>query len=114
MKFFEDQHEKLVTDMTSEVWKSNERLHGVRAELSLQALHAEHVSQRQNQEYAAPRQHFTGLGQQTQRNLEMFEEYRTAQPAAGPEIERLRRREEELLREVRRQKNERAKFEAEL
>ena len=40
----------------------------------------------------------------------MFEEYRTAQSAAGPEIDRLRRREEELLREVRRQNNERAKL----
>ena len=42
----------------------------------------------------------------------MFEESRTAQSAAGPEIDRLRRREEELRREVRRQNNDRTKFDA--
>ena len=44
----------------------------------------------------------------------MFEESRTAQSAAGPEIDRLRRRGEELLREVRRQNNDRTKFDAPL
>ena len=44
----------------------------------------------------------------------MLEESRTAQSAAGPEFHRFRRREEELLREVRRQNNERAKFEAQM
>ena len=40
----------------------------------------------------------------------MFEESPTAQAAAGPEIDRLRRRGEQLLREVQRQNNERAKI----
>ena len=44
----------------------------------------------------------------------MFEESRTAQSAAGPEIDPHRRREEELSGEVRRQKNDRAKIEAPL
>ena len=36
----------------------------------------------------------------------MFEESRAAQSAAEPEIDRFRQREAELLREVRRHKNE--------
>ena len=40
----------------------------------------------------------------------MFEESRIAQSAAGPEIDRLRRREEELQREGRRHSRDRAKF----
>ena len=42
----------------------------------------------------------------------MFEESRLAQLAAGPDIERPRRRDKEFLREVRRQNNERATCEA--
>ena len=42
----------------------------------------------------------------------MFEESRTAQTAAGPEIDRLRRREEELRREVRRQHSDSTKIDA--
>ena len=55
-----------------------------------------------------------GLAQETHFFRKMFEACRTAQLAAGPEIDRLRRREEELLREVRRQNNERVKFEIQL
>ena len=44
----------------------------------------------------------------------MYEGSRTAQSAAGPEIDRLRRSEEELLGQVRRQKNERAQVEAQI
>ena len=42
----------------------------------------------------------------------MFEELRTAQLAAGPKINGLQRKEEELTREVRRQHDERTKFDA--
>ena len=42
----------------------------------------------------------------------MSEESRAAQSAAGPEIDRLRQREAELLREVRRHNNEQSKFDA--
>ena len=42
----------------------------------------------------------------------MFEETRAAQSAAGPEFDRLREREAELLREARRHKDERTKFDA--
>ena len=74
-------------------------------ELCLQALHSKDVSQQQNQ----------GLCWTTsalEKYREMFEESRTAQPAVGPEIDRLRRREDELPREARRQNNERAKLDA--
>ena len=46
----------------------------------------------------------------TQPYREMFEESRAAHSATGPEIDRIRRREEELLREVRSHKNDRAIF----
>ena len=88
----EDQREILVTEVTSEVRRRDEQVHDLRTDLSLEALHAEHVSQ----------QHLTGLVQETQQYREMFEESRSAQSAAGPEIDRLRRREKELLRELRR------------
>ena len=44
----------------------------------------------------------------------MFEESRAAQSAVGPEIDRLRQREAELLREVRRHIGDRAIFNAPL
>ena len=49
-------------------------MYDVRTEVSLPALHAEDVSQRQNQYCAALHQHLTGLVQETQQYREMFEE----------------------------------------
>ena len=92
-------------EVTLEVWRR-------RTELSLHALHAEDVSQQQNQEYAWPHQQLTGLVEETKQYRELFEESRIAQSAAGPEIDRLRRREEELLRQVQRNNDDRAKFDA--
>ena len=83
-----------------------------RTEVSLQAPHAAYVSQKQKGQHAGPHQHLTGLVQETQQYQEMFEESRTAQSAAGAEINRLRQREAEFIREVRRDKNDRAKFQA--
>ena len=86
----------MATEVTSEVWRRDEHSYDLRAELSFQALHAEDVSQRQNQEYAGLHQHLTGLVQKTQHHREMCQESQTTQSAAGPEIDRLRRREEPL------------------
>ena len=107
----EDQRQIWATKVTSRVWRRGEQVHDLRTELSLQALHAEDATQQQNQEYVGLHEHMTGLVQETQHSREMFEESRIAQSAAGPEIDRLRRREEELL-EVRRLNNDRAKIEA--
>ena len=49
---------------------------------------------------------------ETQQFREMFEEPRDVQAATGPEIERLRQREAELLRAVRHQDDDRARFDA--
>ena len=76
--------------------------HDLRTKLSLQALHSEDVTQQQNQEYAGLHRHLTGFVQDTQQYRKMFEDSRAAQSAAGREIDRLRRREAELQREVRR------------
>ena len=84
----------------------------VQNRLSFHALHLEDVTQQHNQEYPGLHQHLTGLVQETQHFREMLEESRTAQPAAGPEIDRRRQREAELLREVRRQTYDTAKFDA--
>ena len=58
--------------------------------------------------FATIHPHLTGLVQQYR---EMFDEFRTDQSGAEPEFDRLRRREEELQREVRRVNNDRAKNE---
>ena len=63
------------------------------------ALHSENVTQQQNREDAGLQEHLTGLVQETKQDREVFEQSR-AQSAAGPEIERLRQREAELLREA--------------
>ena len=97
----EDQWEIVVTEATSEVCRRDEQLHDLRTELSLQTLHAEDVSQQQNQEHAGLHQQLTGLVQETLQQRELLEASRTAQSAAGPKIDRFWRREEELLREVR-------------
>ena len=60
------------------------------------------VTQQQGEDYAGQRQLLTGLVQETQQYRAMSEECPTAQLAAGPEIDRFRRRKEELLREVQR------------
>ena len=99
---FKDQREILVTEVSSEVWRRDEQVHDLRTELSLRALHSEDVTQQQCQEYAGQHQHLTGLVHETQQYIEMFEEYRAAQSANGPEIGQLRQREAELPREVRR------------
>ena len=86
----------------------DEHVNDSRTKLSLQALHVKYVSQQQNHEYAGLHQHLTRSVHETQQYRDMFEESRTARSATGPEIDRLRRRAKELLREVRRQTNERA------
>ena len=48
----EDQRDNLQTEVTSEVWRRYEQVHDLRRKLSLQALHAEDVTQQQSQEYA--------------------------------------------------------------
>ena len=83
----------LVTEVTSEVWRQDEQLYDLHQELGLQALHADDVSQHQTPEHAGLHQHLTGLVQETQQYREMFEDSRTYQSAAGPDIDRLRRRE---------------------
>ena len=75
-------------------------------ELSLHAPHSEDVTQQQSQDYAGLHQHLTGLDQETQKvlkNLELL----CSKSVTGPESERLRQREAEVLREVRRQNNDR-------
>ena len=74
----EDQRQNFVTEVTSEVWRRDEQVSDLRAELRLQSLHAENVSQQQYQEYAGLHQHLTGLCQETQQYQEMFEESRPA------------------------------------
>ena len=101
-----------MTEVTSEVWRGHEQAHNLRKELSLQALHQEDVTQHHSQEYAGLHQHLTRLDQETQQYREMFEEYRAATSATGPQIERLRQREAELQREIRQQNNTRARFAA--
>ena len=54
----------------------------------------------------------TSLRLKTQKIDQMLEESRAAQIATGPEIERLRHREALLLREVRQQNNDSARFDA--
>ena len=54
----------------------------------------------------------SALIQETQQCREILEESRIAQSAAGPDIDRLRLREEDLFRRVRRHDNDRAKIEA--
>ena len=84
-----------------------------RAELSLQALHARDATQQQNQEYDGLHQHLTGLVQESQHYRgDVSQNIESAQSAAGPEIVRLPRRDEEQLREVRRHKKDGANFEA--
>ena len=102
----EDQLEILVTELTTEVWRRDEQTHDLRTELSLHALHSEDVTQQQYQEYAGLHQHLTRLVQETQQYREMFEESLATQSAARPEIDGLRQREAELLREVRRHSND--------
>ena len=48
----ENQRENLVTEVTSGVWRRNEQVFDLRAELSLHALHSEDVTQKQSQVYA--------------------------------------------------------------
>ena len=100
------QRTTLVTEVTSEVWRRNEQVHVLRTEVSLQAVHSEDVTQQPNQEYARLHQHLTGLVQETQQSRDMLEESRADHSATGPEIERLRQREAELPREVRRHNND--------
>ena len=109
----EHQRDNLVTEVIPEARRRDEQVYGLRTELSLQALHREDATQHQSQEYAGLRQHLTGLVQETQQCRELFEESRAVNSATGPEIERLRSREAELLlREVRQQNNARASFDA--
>ena len=89
----QDERTFLVTEVTSEVWRQDEQLYDLHQELGLQALHADDVSQHQTPEHAGLHQHLTGLVQETQQYREMFEDSRTYQSAAGPDIDRLRRRE---------------------
>ena len=84
---------KILSEATPEVWRRDEQLYDLRTELSPQALHAGEVSQ-QNQEYVGLHQQLTGLVQETQQYREIIEESRTARSATGPEIDRLRQREE--------------------
>ena len=81
----EDNRAKLVTEVTSEVWRRDEQLNDLRTEVSLQAPHAEDVSQQQKKEHAGLHQHLTGLAQETQQCPELFEESRILQSAAGPQ-----------------------------
>ena len=92
------------------MWWRDEQVYDLRTELSLQAHHAEDVTHHQSQEHAGLHQRLTGFVQETQQYRKMFEESRAANSATGPEIERLRQREAELLREVRQQNNARARF----
>ena len=66
-----NQQENLVTEVTSDVWRRDEQVYDLRTELSLQALHQEDVTQQQNQEYAAPHEHLTGLVQETQQHRDI-------------------------------------------
>ena len=104
----EDLRKNLVTEVPSEVWRRNEQLYNLRTELSHQAPRSEDASQKQSEEYAGLHQLLTGLVQESQQYREMFEESRAAH-SAGPEIDRLRQREEEFLREVRRYNNDKSK-----
>ena len=90
---FEDERDILVTEVITEVWRRGEQSYDLRTELSL----------RHNKIKQA-------WFMKTQQYREMFEESRTAQSAAGPEIDQLRHREAELLREVRRHNNGRPKL----
>ena len=87
----------MLTEVTTEVWRRYEQFYDLRTELGLQALHSDDVTQQLRQEHAGLHQHLTRLVQETQQYREMFEESRIAQSGAGPEIDRLRRREEELF-----------------
>ena len=54
----------------------------------------------------------TGLVQKTEQFREMFEESQIAQSAAGPDVDRLERRDDEFLREARQHNNDTAHIEA--
>ena len=58
----EDQRDNLLTEVTSEVWRRYEQVHDLRRKLSLQALHAEDVTQQQSQEYAGSQVAFDRIG----------------------------------------------------
>ena len=60
----EDQREILVTEVASEVWRRDEQLYDLRAELK---------TLQQNQEDAGVRQHMTGLFQETQQYRDTYE-----------------------------------------
>ena len=62
----EDQRENLSTGVTSEIWRRDEQVYDLGAEVSFRTPHAEDVSQHQNQEHAGPHEHLTGLVQETQ------------------------------------------------
>ena len=79
-----------------------------RTELSLRAPHSEDVTQQPNQEYAGTTSALDRIGSGNTA-IEMFEESRSA---AGPEIDRLPRIEEDPRRSVRRHNHDRGKFEA--
>ena len=101
----EDQREILVMEVTSEVWRRHEQMLRLsyRTQYSRTALEA-----RTRWTTSASER----LVQGTQQYRETFEESRTAQSAAGPELGRLQKRGAEFLREVRRHINDRAKFDA--
>ena len=102
----------LVTELRTEVWRRDEQVPDLPTKLSPQALHAEDASQHQKQERAGPHRHLTGLVHHAQLYPETFEESRAGQSAAGPEIDRFRQREAELLRGVRRHIIDRANIDA--
>ena len=58
--------------VTTEVWRRDEQVHDLRAELSLHAWYADDASQQPNQEYAGLYQHLTGLVQETQQNRDVW------------------------------------------
>ena len=62
----------MVTEVTTEVWRRDEQVHDLRAELSLHALCADDASQQPNQEYAGLYQHLTGLVQDTQQHRDVW------------------------------------------
>ncbi len=99
-----------MTEVTSEVWRRDERVHDLRVEFSLQALHSEDATPTTKSRMRWTKSALDTIGSGKHSN----EESRAAQSSAGPENWSFRQREGEFLREVRRHNNDRAKCGAQL
>ena len=109
----ENQREHLVTEVTSSVWRRDEQVYELRTEPSLQALHSEDVTQQQSQEDAGLHQHFNRLGSgNTAISRDVWKNLELLNQPLKLKLNDFDKEKQEVLREVRHQNHDRARFDA--